>query len=87
MNNQEAIKVTDIQQEIFDLTKQNDEIDVQTIVQNCAKLIAPVWPLETFIACNPLHGFESMPFESMICRLSRVPQLAPVLLFFSAQRF
>ena len=66
MNNQEAIKVTDIQQEIFDLTKQNDEIDVQTMVQNCAKLIAPVWPLETFIACNPLHGFESMPFEEAI---------------------
>ncbi|HAT1797638.1 TPA: DUF2309 domain-containing protein [Legionella pneumophila] len=36
------------------------------MVNNVAKQITPVWPLEKFIACNPLHGFESMSFEEAV---------------------
>ena len=42
------------------------KIDIQTIVHQAATSIAPVWPLKTFIACNPLQGFESQPFESAL---------------------
>lgn len=35
-------------------------------VANAAAIIAPVWPLKTFIACNPLQGLESLPFEQAL---------------------
>ena len=38
-------------------------LDIQTLVHQAAKSIAPVWPLKTFIACNSLQGFESQPFD------------------------
>lgn len=40
--------------------------DVQAMVSNAAQCLAPVWPLETFIACNPLQGLESLPFEEAL---------------------
>lgn len=39
---------------------------IRIIVDNAAKRIAPVWPLETFIACNPLQGFEAQHFEQAL---------------------
>lgn len=44
----------------------NDVMIIQAMVNNVAKQITPVWPLEKFIACNSLHGFESMSFEEAI---------------------
>jgi len=42
-------------------------IALEAKVLNAAVCISPVWPIETFIACNPLQGFESLPFEEA-CR-------------------
>lgn len=42
------------------------DVALQDLVYNAAKCIAPVWPLETFIACNPLLGFESQPFDEAL---------------------
>lgn len=42
------------------------DIELQNLVHNAAKCITPVWPLETFIACNPLHGFETQTFEEAL---------------------
>lgn len=39
---------------------------VHDLVRNAAKCIAPVWPLETFIACNPMQGFEGQTFEEAL---------------------
>lgn len=39
-------------------------IDLEATVLNAAVCVSPVWPIETFIACNPLQGFESQPFEA-----------------------
>ena len=36
---------------------------IQNLVTQAAAVIAPVWPIKTFIACNPLQGFEDLPFE------------------------
>jgi len=44
----------------------NNDLTIETIVENAAKIIPPVWPLKTFIACNPLHGMESLKFEDAI---------------------
>jgi uncharacterized protein len=52
-------------------TKQQ-RVDVQAMVNNAAQFITPVWPLETFIACNPLQGFESLPFEEALLEGKRL---------------
>lgn len=46
--------------------------DVHAMVSNAAQCIAPVWPLETFIACNPLQGLESLPFEEALLEGKRL---------------
>lgn len=63
----------------------NKGLEVQVLVHNAAKCIAPVWPLETFIACNPLQGFEAQSFEEALAqggfrrqRAERNPQLEEV---------
>lgn len=43
-------------------------LELHALVHNAAKCIAPVWPLETFIACNPLQGFEAQTFEEAIAQ-------------------
>lgn len=47
--------------------KTND-LEIRALVQNAAKCIAPVWPIETFIACNPLQGFEGQSFEQALAQ-------------------
>lgn len=42
------------------------DLEIHAIVHHAAKCIAPVWPLETFIACNPLQGFEAQTFEEAL---------------------
>lgn len=44
------------------------DLQLQALVHNAAKCIAPVWPLETFIACNPLQGFEAQTFEEALAQ-------------------
>lgn len=44
------------------------DLEIQALVHNAAKCIAPVWPLETFIACNPLQGFEGQTFEQALAQ-------------------
>ncbi len=43
-----------------------NEVRIETVVENAAKIIPPVWPLQTFIACNPLQGIESLKFEDAV---------------------
>ena len=45
------------------LENANLAANIQAMVSNASQCVAPVWPIETFIACNPLQGFESLPFE------------------------
>ncbi|MFO0936333.1 MAG: DUF2309 domain-containing protein [Gemmataceae bacterium] len=40
-------------------------------VANAANIIAPVWPLKTFIAVNPLQGLEELPFEQAVLEAER----------------
>ncbi len=35
-------------------------------VEQAARILSPVWPLKTFIACNPLQGLESLPFDEAV---------------------
>jgi len=49
-----------------------DRINIQSMVHLAAKTIAPVWPLRTFIACNPLQGFESQPFDTALAEAQQL---------------
>ena len=52
--------------------QKHQQVDIFALVNNAAKCISPVWPLETFIACNPLQGFEHLPFEEALLEGKRL---------------
>lgn len=60
-------------------TSKKQRADVQAMVSNAAQCLAPVWPLETFIACNPLQGLESLPFEEALLEGRRLFGSAPAI--------
>ena len=41
-------------------------VKLQTLIENAAKIIAPLWPMQTIIARNPLQCMESMHFEDAV---------------------
>ncbi len=41
---------------------------IGALVSRAADVAAPVWPLKTFIACNPLQGYECLPFEEALAK-------------------
>lgn len=41
-------------------------------IENAAAIIAPYWPLAQFIAVNPLHGLEELPFEEAARRAGQL---------------
>ena len=44
----------------------NGDVNIKTLIVNAAKIIAPLWPMQTMIARNPLQGFELLNFEDAI---------------------
>lgn len=39
---------------------------LNTKIDQAWSVIAPVWPLKSFVAANPLQGFEHLPFEEAV---------------------
>lgn len=59
----------------------NKTLDIRALVEKAAEVLAPVWPLETFIACNPLQGYESLDFEeALTLRQWQSPKAGPASL-------
>lgn len=44
------------------------DINIKTLIANAAEIIAPLWPMQTIIARNPLQCIESLNFEDAIAR-------------------
>jgi uncharacterized protein YbcC (UPF0753/DUF2309 family) len=42
------------------------------LARRAAEIVAPLWPIETFIACNPLLGLEDLPFEQAVAEGARL---------------
>jgi len=65
-----------IQREFTTMSKRlenaNVSANIQAMVNNASQFISPVWPIETFIACNPLQGLESLPFEEALEEANRI---------------
>lgn len=39
---------------------------IHTLIHKASSIIAPIWPMQTIIARNPLHGMESLPFKEAL---------------------
>ncbi|MCA8985370.1 MAG: DUF2309 domain-containing protein [Planctomycetaceae bacterium] len=48
-----------------------EAISIKEMVASAANIVAPVWPLKTFIAVNPLQGLEHLPFEQAVLEAER----------------
>lgn len=50
------------------MKKQNhqENYEIADLAKAAWKKMAPFWPLENLIACNPLQGFENLPFEEAL---------------------
>lgn len=48
-----------------------ESISVKEMVADAADIVAPVWPLKTIIAVNPLQGLEHLPFEQAVLEADR----------------
>ena len=48
---------------------------IRDMVACAADVASPVWPLATFIACNPLQGFEDLPFEKAVTKAARYQRI------------
>ena len=47
-----------------------DQENLETILRKACKKIAPVWPLENFVAVNPFLGFTDKKFDSVAQELA-----------------
>ncbi|MFO0958111.1 MAG: DUF2309 domain-containing protein [Isosphaeraceae bacterium] len=47
---------------------------IRELVAEASDVAAPVWPLKTFIAANPLQGLEGRPFEMAVQEAERFRQ-------------
>ncbi len=45
---------------------------LRSTVALAADAIAPVWPLDTFVAVNPLLGFDTLPFDEATARAAEL---------------
>ena len=52
-------------QEFQPLT-QDERVHLRHIIEEASEPIAPFWPMKTFIAQNPIHGLEYLPFDQAI---------------------
>lgn len=48
------------------------ECDLQAVLSNARKRVAPLWPLESFVAVNPFLGLSGERFESACQTMDRV---------------
>ncbi len=46
--------------------------NIEQIIANATDIIAPVWPIKSFVASNPLQGFEKLPFDVALKRVSQI---------------
>lgn len=42
------------------------DVNIKELIENAAKIIAPLWPMQTIIARNPLQGIDSLSFEDAV---------------------
>ncbi|MFN2747855.1 DUF2309 domain-containing protein [Bacillus sp. z60-18] len=56
---------------IFKSEHQADDLNIDELVQAAARVIAPLWPIETFAARHPWMGLEEQTFEQTARRLKQ----------------
>lgn len=54
-------------------------VELAAMIADAARLLPQQGPIGTFVAQNPLHGFETLPFEQAVIRAARVYRAEPFL--------
>ncbi len=52
------------------MTQQHQD-EINSLVSESFKVIAPFWPLKNLIAVNPLQGLEDLPIEEALNTAAR----------------
>jgi len=55
-----------------EIQKENQRMELRSLVKLASEPISHIWPMDTFIAHNPLHGLEHLPFDDAIDEAKRV---------------
>ncbi|MGV3513338.1 MAG: DUF2309 domain-containing protein [Novosphingobium sp.] len=58
---------------------QQERCELQALVDIASQTVAPLWPLDSAIAVNPLSGFEDLPFEDALPQASTLFGARPSL--------
>lgn len=66
-----SIELNAMRQQAQHFKEEISSLKIQTLVANAADILPLVWPLKTFIACNPLHGLEILSFEDALAKGER----------------
>ena len=61
-----AMKPSEIRADKQTASTANDNLSIETAIDNSWSKIAPFWPLKNLIAVNPIAGFENLPFEQAL---------------------
>ena len=56
-----------------------DPADLRGIIAAAARLLPAQGPISSFVALNPLHGFEDRPFEQAVEEAARLMHAQPYL--------
>jgi uncharacterized protein YbcC (UPF0753/DUF2309 family) len=51
---------------------EGERVRLRSQIALAAEIIAPFWPMRTFISRNPLHGLEHLPFDEAIRRAQKL---------------
>lgn len=63
------------------VTRENRAASLEESIKSACESIAPLWPLDRFIAVNPFHGWSAVPFQQAA---EKFGQLAGASLFMPA---
>ncbi|MEY2923939.1 MAG: hypothetical protein RLZZ337_479, partial [Bacteroidota bacterium] len=58
--------------QVLTSTSSLKEMKLETIARDACKKIAPVWPLENFVAVNPYMGFSNEKFDNTAQKLAAI---------------
>jgi uncharacterized protein len=72
-------KLQDQQQQYQKTNTLLDKTQVKEILQTACKKIAPVWPLESFVAVNPFFGMTDKSFQEVATRMSNLSSVKMTL--------
>ena len=61
-----------VDRQIIETQKENQRMELRSLVKLASEPISQMWPMDTFIAHNPLHGLEHLPFDDAVDQAKQI---------------